>query len=139
MKSVFNSAEQTYEFGRNLAAKLCGGEIILLFGEMGCGKTVFTKGLGRGLGIDREILSPTFTLMNEYNSGRLKLYHFDAYRLSDVSQAEEIGLTEYFGATDSVCVIEWPEVLLPLLKSYDCIKIYFSYLDDNSREVIYDE
>ncbi len=139
MNKIFNSSEQTYEFGYNLASSLCGGEIILLYGEMGCGKTVLTKGIAAGLKIREEILSPTFTIMNEYKSGRLKLYHFDAYRLVNASQAEETGLSDYIGLDDAVTVIEWPDVLMPILKNYNCKTIRLEYLDENSREVTYDE
>lgn len=98
--------EQTRDAGRRLGERLQGGEIVTLSGDLGAGKTVFAKGLAQGLRVADDVLSPTFTLMNEYE-GRLRLYHYDAYRLQSGREAEEAGLTEYFGAADGVCVIEW--------------------------------
>lgn len=139
MKKIFHSAEQTYEFGYDLASRLCGGEIILLFGEMGCGKTVFTKGLAVGLGIKDEVLSPTFTIMHEYTGTMFKLYHFDAYRIENLFQIEETGLNDFIGQSDAITVIEWPQVLMPILKNYKCLTIEFEYIDELTREVTYDE
>lgn len=139
MKRIFRSVEQTFEFGNDLASRLRGGEIILLSGEMGCGKTVFTKGLAKALGIKEEILSPTFTIMNTYAGEKLKLYHFDAYRIENISQIEEMGLFDFIGQSDAITVIEWPEILMPMLKNYKCIKVGFVYIDEFSREVTYDE
>lgn len=108
------SVEDTYAFAAETAARLGGGEIILLGGGLGAGKTTFTKGLALALGVKREVVSPTFTLVREYEGERLKLYHFDLYRITCEEELEELGLDEYF-AHDAVTVIEWnkPGVKLP--------------------------
>lgn len=108
------SVEDTYAFAAETAARLGGGEIILLGGGLGAGKTTFTKGLALALGVKREVVSPTFTLVREYEGERLKLYHFDLYRITCEEELEELGLDEYF-APDAVTVIEWnkPGVKLP--------------------------
>lgn len=98
-----HSAEETLKFAENYARTLNGGDVVLLNGEMGAGKTVFSKGVALGLGIEDEVLSPTYAYMNDYGG---KLYHFDCYRLKDGSQAEALGLCDYFYA-GGVCLIEW--------------------------------
>ena len=121
-KSVYASEEeaftsfsplQTEEFAIKLAKKCSGGEIFVLQGEMGAGKTVFAKGFAKGLGVDGTVTSPTFAIHNSYG-GRLMLHHFDFYRL-DEAEAESLGLSEFFGAPDSVCLIEWGENISGLL------------------------
>lgn len=101
-----NGATQTLALGETVGKSLRGGEVILLSGDLGAGKTVFVKGIAKGLGIADTVVSPTFNLMNEYE-GRLTLYHYDAYRLHDALEAEEAGLTEYFGDRRGVCAVEW--------------------------------
>lgn len=138
MKIVSKSEECTYQVGYEFGQKLKGGEIILLDGFLGAGKTVFTKGLAAALNICEPIVSPTFTIMNEYK-GDLSLYHFDAYRLSCGAEAVEAGLAEYFGASDGVCVVEWYTNIYDLLVSYRTIKIKIDYLGESEREInIYD-
>lgn len=100
------SADETFSLGRKLGG-ICGpGDIILLNGELGAGKTVFSKGFGEGLGIEEPISSPTFTLVQIYEEGRLPLYHFDVYRIADISEMDEIGYEDYFFG-DGVCLVEW--------------------------------
>ena len=96
MKFLSDGEETTLSFAEKFASSLKGGEIILLDGRLGAGKTVFVKGIAKGLDIDEEVTSPTFTLMNEYQ-GRLSLVHMDVYRLKSALEAYEAGLTEYFG------------------------------------------
>lgn len=105
--------EQTEAVGRALAGTLRGGEVITLRGDLGAGKTVFTRGLARGLGIASPILSPTFTIVREY-AGRLKLYHFDFYRLTEAEELQEIGFEEYV-QPEAVVVIEWAELFPEVL------------------------
>ena len=105
--------QQTEDAGRALAETLRGGEVITLRGDLGAGKTVFTRGLARGLGIASPILSPTFTIVREY-TGRLKLYHFDFYRLIEAEELGEIGFEEYM-QSDAVVVIEWAELFPEVL------------------------
>jgi tRNA threonylcarbamoyladenosine biosynthesis protein TsaE len=113
---------------------LVGGEVITLSGEMGVGKTVFAKGLADGLGVKEDVLSPTYTIMNEYESGRLKLYHYDAYRLTSGDEAVETGLADYFGEKDGVCLIEWAENVRSALPT-GLIKIEIKYTGENLREI----
>lgn len=105
------SKEDTIKIGKEYGKSLQPGDVILLNGEMGAGKTVFTKGVALALGIDDEILSPTYAYMNEYNN---KLYHFDCYRLSSGEDAESLGLTDYFYA-GGISVIEWSENISDVL------------------------
>lgn len=105
MKFLSHSAEETFAFAKRVADKLKGGEIILLNGDLGAGKTTFTKGLARALGIKETVTSPTFTYVKEYD-GRLTLYHFDMYRVSDADEVYELGLEEYF-YKGGVVVVEW--------------------------------
>lgn len=101
---TFHSEQDMIDFGERLAGYLFPGAILTLEGELGAGKTTFTKGIGKGLGISKVINSPTFTIVKVYQ-GRLPLYHFDAYRLE--GQNEELGFEEMF-EDEGVCVIEWP-------------------------------
>ena len=108
------SPQETFELGRKLAQNAFPGQIITLDGELGCGKTVFTKGFAEGLGINDAVTSPTFTIVQEYDSGRLALYHFDVYRIDDPDEMLEIGFDDYlFG--NGVCIIEWAQRIKELL------------------------
>ncbi len=119
-----NSAYETFELGKRLGSEAKAGEIICLNGDLAVGKTVFTQGFASGLGITEPISSPTFTIVQEYTKGRLPLYHFDIYRLSDISELDEIGYEEYF-FSDGVCLVEWgnlfPEIF-PEQTTYITIK-----------------
>lgn len=130
---ICDSAEKTYLAGREYAGTLRAGDIVLLYGEMGAGKTVFTKGIAAGLGIEDEILSPTYAYMNDYYG---KLYHYDCYRLSSGGQADRLGLTEYFGG-EGVCVIEWPENIADALPR-GCKKVRIEKLAGDARRIIYE-
>ena len=109
------SEEMTFDIGKKLGEKADKGEIICLEGDLGVGKTVFTKGFAEGLNIEENIDSPTFTIVQEYTEGRLPLYHFDVYRIGDISEMDEIGYEDYFFG-EGVCLIEWAsriEELIP--------------------------
>ena len=108
---ISEKKEDTIEFAKRFASTLKGGDIVLLNGEMGAGKTVFAKGVALGLGIEDEVLSPTYSYMNDYNG---VLYHFDCYRLKDGGQAEALGLCDYF-YSDGICLIEWAENISSVL------------------------
>ena len=110
---ISHNQAQTEDIGARLAQTLTGGEVLALYGGLGAGKTAFTRGLARGLGITRQVTSPTFTLLHQYR-GRLALNHFDVYRLSSAEEAEDIGIDEIMEA-DGVTVIEWPERVEELL------------------------
>jgi len=108
------SESETFETGKKMGAKATAGQIIALNGDLGVGKTVFTKGLAEGLGITEPISSPTFTIVQIYEEGRLPLYHFDVYRIGDIEEMEEIGYEDcFFG--EGVCLIEWAELIEELM------------------------
>lgn len=111
------SAKDTFDIGKTLAAQCKAGSIVLLNGDLGVGKTVFAKGFGQGLGIREPISSPTFTIMQIYEDGRLPLYHFDVYRIADVGEMDEIGYEDYFYG-DGVCLVEWAEIIRELLPEH---------------------
>ena len=116
-KKVFETygPQETHDLGRKLGAQALPGQVICLEGDLGVGKTVFTQGFAEGLGIDGPVNSPTFTILQIYEEGRLPLYHFDVYRIGDAQEMEEIGYEEYFYG-QGVCLIEWPsriEELIP--------------------------
>ncbi len=129
---ISRSAEQTINFAREYASSLKGGDVVLLNGEMGAGKTVFAKGVALGLGIDDEILSPTYAYMNDYGG---KLYHYDCYRLSSGAQAEGLGLVDYFYG-DGVCLVEWAQNIADVLPE-NCKTVTIEKLDDGVRKIIY--
>lgn len=108
------SEKDTFELGRKIGEKAGPGQIYTLDGDLGVGKTVFTKGLAWGLGIREPVNSPTFTIVQEYRDGRLPLYHFDVYRIEDPEEMEEIGYDDYFFG-EGVCLIEWAEKIRELL------------------------
>lgn len=120
-KMESNSEQQTREFGRKLGASCEAGTVVLLHGDLGVGKTVFTKGFAEGLGITEPVSSPTFTIIQQYDSGRLPLYHFDVYRIADVEEMDEIGYEDYFYG-DGVCLIEWAELIEEILPEH-CIEV----------------
>lgn len=108
------SPEQTESFGKALAVSLSAGDVIALTGDLGAGKTCLTRGIAEGLGSTSHVSSPTFTIVNEYDGGRLMLFHFDTYRLSGPDDFLMSGLDEYF-YRDGVCVIEWSDIIDELL------------------------
>lgn len=108
------SAEETRRIGSELALRAKPGQIIAFKAQMGAGKTVFSQGFAKGLGVEGPVNSPTFTLLQIYEGGRIPLYHFDVYRIEDPEEMQEVGLDEYlFG--DGVCLIEWSELIEELL------------------------
>lgn len=113
VKETYDNKE-TFELGKTIGQNAKPGQIYCLDGDLGVGKTVFTQGFAKGLGIDEVINSPTFTIVQEYTEGRLNLYHFDVYRISDVSEMDEIGYDEYF-YSDGVCLIEWGSLISDIL------------------------
>ena len=108
------SEDITFEIGKKLGEKADKGDIICLEGDLGVGKTVFTKGFATGLNIEENIDSPTFTIVQEYTEGRLPLYHFDVYRIGDISEMDEIGYEDYFFG-EGVCLIEWASRIKELI------------------------
>ena len=108
------SPEDTFSVGEQLAKEARPGEIYTLDGDLGVGKTIFTKGMARGLGIEEPVTSPTFTILQEYESGRLPLYHFDVYRIGDPEEMDEIGYEDYFYG-QGICLIEWAGLIEELI------------------------
>ena len=111
-----NSPEETFAFGRQIGQKAKTGEVYTLIGDLGVGKTVLTQGVAAGLGIEEPVNSPTFTIMQIYEEGRLPFYHFDVYRIGDVEEMDEIGYEDYFYG-DGVCLIEWANLIEEILPS----------------------
>ena len=109
-----NSAKETFLLGEKLGRQAAAGQIYTLNGDLGVGKTVFTQGVAAGLGIAEPVNSPTFTIIQEYEGGRLPFYHFDVYRIGDIEEMEEIGYDDYFFG-EGVCLIEWAELIEELL------------------------
>ena len=112
-----NSAEETFALGKALGEKASPGQIYTLDGDLGTGKTVFTQGVAAGLGITEAISSPTFTIIQEYDTGRLPLYHFDVYRIGDIEEMEEIGYDDYFFG-EGICLIEWADLIREILPEH---------------------
>ncbi|WP_130868187.1 tRNA (adenosine(37)-N6)-threonylcarbamoyltransferase complex ATPase subunit type 1 TsaE [Intestinimonas massiliensis (ex Afouda et al. 2020)] len=110
MEYISNSPQETEALGADLAAKLSPGDVVAFTGDLGAGKTAFTRGLARGLGIQERVTSPTFTIVNEYEGGRLPLFHFDMYRLSSSDELFDIGWEDYL-ARGGVCAVEWSEII----------------------------
>lgn len=123
MKIESFSSKETYQMGLGMGKNCKKGEVYCLFGDLGVGKTVFTQGFAKGLEINEPISSPTFTIIQEYEEGRLPLYHFDVYRIGDVEEMEEIGYEDYFYG-EGVCLIEWADLIKEILpKEVTCITI----------------
>lgn len=125
--------QDTYDLGKKLGENCKPGDIILLNGDLGVGKTIFTKGFGKGLGIEEPISSPTFTIMQIYEQGRLPLYHFDVYRIGDVDEMYEIGYEEYFYG-DGVCIVEWADLIEDIIPD-DAIRIRIEYGDKEGERI----
>ncbi len=130
MVIISESAKQTEKTGENFAKQLKKGDVVLLKGEMGAGKTVFVKGMAKALGITQTITSPTYAYMNDYDG---VLYHYDCYRLSCGEDAEALGLTDYFYA-DGICVIEWSENISDVIPD-TAITVKITKLSENKRSI----
>ena len=129
-KFISKSSEQTLAFAKEYAKTLCAGDVVLLDGDMGAGKTLFSKGVALGLGIEEEVTSPTYAYMNDYNG---KLFHFDCYRLTSGEDAEGLGLTDYFYA-NGICVIEWSENIASVLPE-NCKRVNITTISKNKRRI----
>ena len=127
------SQEETMELGKRLAEKVFANSCVVLEGDLGAGKTTLTKGIAVGLGIDRVIKSPTYTLIREYRKGRLPLFHMDMYRIEESGGASEVGLEEYFYA-GGVCVVEWAQYIEDELPS-TFLKVQSTVLGTQSLNV----
>lgn len=112
-----NSREDTYRIGRELGEQAVPRQVFCFFGDLGVGKTIFSQGFAKGLGVDDIVNSPTFTIVKEYDDGRLPLYHFDVYRIGDVDEMEEIGYDEMVYG-NGVCLIEWANLIEEILPEH---------------------
>ena len=121
MEYCSNSVEETEVLGAELAVRLRPGDVVAYTGDLGAGKTAFTRGIARGLGIPERVTSPTFTIVNEYDGGRLPLFHFDMYRLGSADELFEIGWEDYLGR-GGVCAVEWSENVAEALEG-DCVRV----------------
>lgn len=130
-----HSAGETRQLGERLAAQLKAGDTLLLRGELGCGKSELTRGLARGLGVTETVASPSFTILNVYESGRLPLYHFDWYRLESAEELYELGMDEYLGG-DGIAAVEWPEQCEDAVPE-KALEIRFRYVDENTRDLTF--
>ncbi len=134
---IIKNLKQTRDFAKKFAKLLRGGEVVLLNGDLGAGKTTFTREVLKALGVKGEVTSPTFTIMREYHTKKFDIYHFDMYRICDASEVSEFGLEDYIysGSARSLVFIEWSENIKKILKG-KFIEINISIIDENSRKFI---
>ncbi len=111
------AAQDTFALGEKIGQEAKAGQVICLYGDLGVGKTVFTQGLAKGLEIEEAIQSPTFTIVREYEEGRLPFYHFDVYRIGDIEEMDEIGYEDYVYG-NGVCLIEWANLIQEILPDH---------------------
>ena len=133
-KIITVSREETEAFAREYAKTLRAGDVVILDGDMGAGKTVFSKGVASGLGITEPVTSPTYAYMNDYDG---RLFHYDCYRIESVAQAENLGLADYFDM-GGICLVEWAQNIAPLLPK-NCKRVRIRKLSENEREIEYGE
>ena len=129
---ISNSREATEVFAREYAKTLKAGDVVLLDGDMGAGKTVFSKGVAKGLGIQEEVTSPTYAYMNDYDG---RLFHYDCYRIESLAQAESLGLADYFDM-GGICLIEWAQNIAGLLPK-NTKRVCIRKISENEREIEY--
>ena len=134
MEFLSLSLSDTEKFAQKFAKILKQGDVVLLSGDLGAGKTTFVKYVAKALGVDSVITSPTFTIMNEYE-GKFPVYHFDMYRLQNAYEAEELGLADFLKDKNAVCFVEWAENV-PQLFDNNCIKIFISHQSKNNRKFV---
>lgn len=132
-----SSPDATFNFGKQLGERLEAGSILALIGELGCGKTLFTRGICAGLGVpERYVSSPTFVFINEYQ-GKLPVFHIDLYRLDSITEELEIGILDYLARADSgVIVVEWAEKILSLLPT-NYLQVQFQVLSVRKRQLVF--
>ena len=134
MVVLTHSPEETEALGERLAEQLRPGDVVAYFGDLGAGKTAFTRGLARGLGIAEPVTSPTYTLVNEYLSGRMPLFHFDMYRLGSSDELFDIGWEDYL-ARGGVCAVEWSEIVADALED-SVIRVDIRRGEGDSQRII---
>lgn len=132
MELIVNSENDTLELGKKIAGQLDIGDIVILTGELGSGKTKLTEGILSYFGLSEEVSSPTFTIVNEYDTPNLKIFHFDLYRLADIDEFSAIGGEEYF--EKGACIIEWGEMVEDYIPDR-YLKLEFKTTDENQRVI----
>ena len=137
MLTVTNSAAETRALGEKLASRLKAGDVVVLEGELGAGKSELARGIARGLGVTETVTSPSFTILNVYESGRCPLYHFDWYRLENEEELYELGMDEYLGG-DGIAVIEWAE-RCPEAVPENVLRIRLEVTGGESRRITIDD
>lgn len=133
MKILSCSESDTERIGAELAAKLPGGSVVAMFGDLGAGKTAFVRGMARGLGLSCRVSSPTFTIVNEYAGGGSELLHFDMYRLDGVEDLLNIGWDDYL-ARGAICAVEWSENIEEIFDGSEIV-VRITKLSDTQREI----
>ena len=128
-----NSAAETRALGEELAARLQPGDVVVLEGELGAGKSELARGIAKGLGVTETVTSPSFTILNVYESGKLPLYHFDWYRLESSEELYELGMDEYLGGS-GIALVEWP-AQCPDAVPEECLRIRITATGENSRRI----
>ena len=136
-KVMTRSSQETEKLGEKIGKNCQGGEVFLLTGDLGAGKTCLTKGIARGMGIMEDVTSPTFVLHVQYMGSRLELNHFDAYRLAEAENIGELGFEDYFGYEQGVAVVEWPEVIMNTLPRKGAVEVEISSLSATEREFVF--
>ena len=134
MEHVTNSPAETEALGESLAGQLEPGTVIAFTGDLGAGKTAFVRGLARGLGVRERVTSPTFTIVNEYEGGRLPLFHFDMYRLGSADELFDIGWEDYL-ARGGICAVEWSENVSDALGN-DCLRVDIRRGENDDQQII---
>lgn len=131
MEYISKSDFETREIGEQFASKLAPGDVVCLTGDLGAGKTTFTKGIAKALGVPYEPVSPTFNLVNAYEGEKNSLYHFDLYRLEKTEDLYSIDFDDYL-FSGGICVIEWPEIAYPMLECYYTVNLEY---DGENRKI----
>ena len=134
MQITTHSADETQALGKKLAESLRPGDVIAYFGDLGAGKTAFTRGIAEGLGVSEQVTSPTYTIVNEYLSGRLPLFHFDMYRLGSSDELFDIGWEDYL-ARGGVCAVEWSENVEDALQDAIRVTIEKDPVEPDTRRI----
>ena len=140
LEIISKSENETLLLAEKIAGSLPVPTVVSLVGDLGAGKTTFTKGFAKGLGIDKMVTSPTFTILNEYLEGKIKLYHFDMYRLESEEEARAVGFENYFDlkSLDGITVVEWAENTKGILPK-QFMQITFEKVDDDTRKILIEQ
>jgi tRNA threonylcarbamoyladenosine biosynthesis protein TsaE len=133
---ITNSEQETIDLGYSIGSRVSKGDIVLLFGGLGSGKTVMSKGIAKGLEVESYVTSPTFTLMHVHE-GRIKMYHFDLYRLNDMDELADLGFEEFLYSDDGVAVVEWAERMKGLCPER-YVRVDIERMSDNIRKISID-